>query len=51
MDLLDVKERVTIRLKKRDLEMIKKEGTYQQVIEAAVTEYLKKLSENVDKKM
>lgn len=45
-DILDVKERVTVRLRRRDLEKIKKEGTYQEIIEKAVQEYLKKISKS-----
>lgn len=51
LDILDVKERVTVRLKRRDLERIKKEGTYQEVIERAVLEYLEKLKKGDEKKM
>lgn len=51
LDLLDVKERVTIRLKRRDLERIKKEGTYQEIIEKAVQEYLKKISKGDEKNL
>lgn len=49
LDFLEVKERVTIRLKRRDLDKIKREGTYQEIIEKAVKEYLNKLSKDEEK--
>lgn len=49
LDILDVKERVTVRLKRRDLLEIKEKGTYQQIIEKAVVEYLEKLRKGDEK--
>ncbi|MCL6587675.1 MAG: hypothetical protein K6T72_14395 [Anoxybacillus sp.] len=45
-----MKERVTVRLPVGVLRKIKEGGTYQQFIETAVLEYLKNMSNDVDKK-
>jgi predicted DNA binding CopG/RHH family protein len=44
-DELKVKKRISIRLKEEDLRLIKERGTYQEIIEKAVLEYLRKLEE------
>jgi predicted DNA binding CopG/RHH family protein len=44
-DELKVKKRISIRLKEEDLRLIQQRGTYQEVIEKAVIEYLRKLEE------
>jgi predicted DNA binding CopG/RHH family protein len=45
LDELKVKKRISIRLREEDLRRIQEKGTYQEVIEKAVLEYLRKLEE------